>query len=258
MKNVFSDEGKRALRAAMSRAPLLAFDFDGTLAPIVAVPERAKAPVAVSRRLATLASLRPVAIITGRRVGDVRPRLGFDPQFVIGNHGAEWEDETDAAASAATLAAARELFTGDLAALRALGVRVEDKGLSFALHYRGAREPARALARIRALVAALPAGLETFDGKCVVNVVPGGAPDKGVALLRLVERTGAGSAAFVGDDINDEAVFAIAPPDWFTVRVGLDAAGSAAHWFIDTQAQLPLLLQDMIDVLRECAAARRA
>ena len=154
----------------LARRPFLAFDFDGTLAPIVSQPDLASAPVAVARRLARLTTLRPVAIITGRRVSDVRPRLGFTPQFVIGKHGAEWEQPGVVDVDPARLDPART----QASELAALGVRVEDKGLSLALHYR------------------------------------------------------------------------VAPPHWFTVRVG--AAGSAASFFIDTQAEVPLL-QDMIDRL---------
>ncbi len=249
MKNVFSDAGKRALQVVMARQPFLAFDFDGTLAPIVSRPDRALAPVAVARRLAELTALRPVAIITGRRVGDVRPRLGFTPQFVIGNHGAEWEQPGVVDVDPARLEPARTLLRVHAAELAAFGVRIEDKGLSLAVHYRGVRDPAGALAFVRGLLARLPPALEVFDGKRVVNVVPGGAPDKGAALLRLVEASGADSAVFIGDDVNDEAVFAMAPPHWFTVRVGAAPHGSAASFYIDTQAQVPLLLQDMIDLL---------
>jgi len=257
MKNVFSEAGKHALQAVMARAPFLAFDFDGTLAPIVARPDCALAPVSVARRLAQLTALRPVAVITGRRVSDVRPRLGFTPQFVIGNHGAEWEQAGVVDIDPARLDPARTLLRVHAAELAALGVQVEDKGLSLAVHYRAVRDPVGALAFIRGLLARLPPGLEVFAGKRVLNVVPGGAPDKGDALLRLVAAAGADSAVFIGDDVNDEAVFTVAPPHWFTVRVGAAPQGSAAAFFIDTQAQIPLLLQDMIDLLTARTAGRR-
>jgi trehalose 6-phosphate phosphatase len=44
MRHLFCDEGDRALQAVMKQRPLLAFDFDGTLAPIVARPDEAKVP----------------------------------------------------------------------------------------------------------------------------------------------------------------------------------------------------------------------
>jgi len=251
MQNIFSHAGRRALREAMTRAPLLAFDYDGTLAPIVPVPDGATTPVGVARRLAQLARLRPVAIITGRAVEDVRTRLGFEPHAIIGNHGAEWDRIGSDAEEAMRLDPVRILLAAHATELERLGVRVEDKQLSLALHYRGAREPGQAHTRVRALLAQEGSDIEIFDGKRVVNVVPRGAPDKGTALLRLVEAAGVDCAVFVGDDVNDEAVFRIAPPHWLTVRVGVIAAGSHAAFYVDTQSQVPLLLQDMIDLLGE-------
>ncbi|MCK7500939.1 MAG: hypothetical protein MZW92_70360 [Comamonadaceae bacterium] len=49
MKHLFTPEGQAALAATMRLRPLLAFDFDGTLAPIVAHPERRTHPGRVSR-----------------------------------------------------------------------------------------------------------------------------------------------------------------------------------------------------------------
>src|SRR5690242_16341081 len=89
MRHLFSTEGEQALEAVMRQRPLLAFDFDGTLAPIVARPDEAHVPLEVSHGLAELAQALPVAVITGRSVADVRPRLGFEPRYVVGNHGAE-------------------------------------------------------------------------------------------------------------------------------------------------------------------------
>ena len=89
MEHLFTPRGEAALDDVMRLRPLLAFDFDGTLAPIVDRPDDASVPAEVSRCLAELARLHPVAVITGRRVADVRARLAFKPRFVIGNHGAE-------------------------------------------------------------------------------------------------------------------------------------------------------------------------
>ncbi len=65
-------EGDAALQQLMARCPLLAFDLDGTLAPIVSRPGDARVPQALAHRLARLARLRPVVVVTGRRVADAR------------------------------------------------------------------------------------------------------------------------------------------------------------------------------------------
>src|SRR5437868_14661834 len=145
MQSLFTPDGEAALAAVLRLRPLMAFDFDGTLAPVVARPEEARGSVAVASRLAALTARLPVAIVTGRSVADVRGRLGFEPRFIVGNHGAE-EALHDAAASrlAAPLDGLRALLQAHEAELRAAGVSVEDKGLSLALHYRLSRDRPRA------------------------------------------------------------------------------------------------------------------
>jgi trehalose 6-phosphate phosphatase len=247
MKHLFTSEGEAALTALMQQRPLLAFDFDGTLAPIVLRPGWARIPTAVAARLATLATRLPVAVVSGRAVADLRGRLGFEPQHVIGSHGAE--DETDPAGTAARVGALEPLrrwLAGHAAEMAAIGVVVEDKRQSIALHFRLSREPARALALIEALLAASPIPLDTVAGKMVVNATAQGAPGKAHAVHALVARSGTTCALFVGDDDNDEPVFASAPPSWLTVRVGRDDVTSRARFFLDSPSEMALLLERVL------------
>ena len=248
MKHLFSNEGQHALAAVLALKPLLAFDFDGTLAPIVARPDDVRVSTAVTHRLAQLAQWRPVAIVTGRRVADVTPRLGFEPAYIVGSHGAEDPALANAAAHDVALASARTYLVAQTAALEDAGVTFEDKGSSMALHYRLARDREKALQCIAAAVANLGPGLHTFGGKFVVNLVAEHAPDKGDAVQRLVARSESGAALFVGDDVNDEAVFEIAPDHWLTVRIGRDSPGSRAQFFLDSHAEMAHMLQLMIDL----------
>ena len=246
MKHLLTPEGERALQAVMRLRPLLAFDFDGTLAPIVARPDEAKVPESVSRGLAELARDLPVAIITGRSVADVRTRLGFEPQYVIGNHGAEDPTVPRPAPAGQPLDALRQRIAAHAGDLAAAGVSVEDKRLSLALHYRLARDPGAALVSIEALLQGIEPSLKRFGGKCVVNVLAEGLPDKGDALAVLLRRANAQAAVFVGDDVNDEAVFLRARAPSLTIRIGDDDPLSRAMFFLDSQAQLALVLQRML------------
>jgi len=246
MKHLLTPEGERALQAVMRLRPLLAFDFDGTLAPIVARPDEAKVPESVSRGLAELARDLPVAIITGRSVADVRTRLGFEPQYVIGNHGAEDPTVPRPAPAGQPLDALRQRIAAHAGDLAAAGVSVEDKRLSLALHYRLARDPGAALVSIEALLQGIEPSLKRFGGKCVVNVLAAGLPDKGDALAALVRRANVAAAVFVGDDVNDEAVFMRAEPPSLTIRIGDDDPLSKAMYFLDSDAQLALVLQRML------------
>ena len=254
MKHIFSADGKAALRAVMRRAPLLAFDFDGTLAPLVTNPQDASMPLSVMRRISRLAGLLPVAIITGRSVADVSARLGFEPRHVIGNHGAEGFGEQPVDLYRQILDVPRALLSLHKEQLREHGVQVEDKGLSIALHYRMARDRDAATHWIRSLLERVEAPLTLSFGKCVVNLTPASAPDKGRALRRLVSDERVEAAVFLGDDVNDESAFAIADRHWLTVRVGNAAPRSAAQFFLDDHAQVAVLLQDMLDLLSSSTA----
>ena len=248
MRHLFSAEGEAALVATMARRPLLAFDFDGTLAPIVARPDDARVPVAVQHRLERLGRALPLAIVSGRRVDDVRTRLSFTPTYIVGNHGAEdpWLPETGLIS---LLDGMRDRLAAEAESLREAGITVEDKQQSIALHYRLSRRPARALEWVTQLAETLPAGLRAFGGKLVMNIVVDGAPDKAAAVVRLVERSGAGGAIFLGDDVNDEPVFARAVPEWLTVKVGRDRPVSLAMYCLDDLDEVASLLERILTLV---------
>lgn len=254
MKRLLEPDGLRALDQALGRTPLLAFDFDGTLAPLVDHPEDARVPLALEPRLARLAELADVAIISGRALADLEQRLRFRPRFLVGNHGAEGGavDPAQAAVLAgeieSLLGAMRAHLAARRSALDAVGVEVEDKGRSLALHYRRAPDPAPARAAIEQALADHDPRLEVYGGKDVVNIVVASAPDKGRALLALVDRGGYGSAVFVGDDVNDESVFSRALPHWVTVRVGADVE-SEARWHLSSIHEIPAFVEKMVETL---------
>ena len=254
MQHLFTPEGEAALAAVLQRRPVLGFDFDGTLAPIVARPDEARIPGAVAERLQALMAWRPVVVISGRAVADLRNRLGFVPHHVIGSHGAEDPATEEAVAAAAAHAAAleplREHLRGHAAELDAAGVTVEDKRQSIALHYRRAADPARARALLHRLLDPAPGGVAVFAGKRVLNATARDAPDKARALQELVRRCGADCALFAGDDVNDEPVFAGAPADWLTLRVGRGRGDSQARFFIDGPRQMAELLERALHLLR--------
>lgn len=251
MRHLFSPLGHQSLSTVMQLKPLLAFDFDGTLAPIVPRPDDAKVSISIANKLAQLAERLPVAIVTGRSIADVQPRLGFEPAYIIGNHGAE--DPFDAALDTDRLAHIEQLnwlrhkVSLEADRLLAAGVSVEDKLHSIAIHYRLAKDRELARATIESFLQGMPLGLHIFGGKCVVNVVSEAAPDKGKAVQHLLQRTGRSAAVFMGDDLNDEAVFTIAPGHWLTVRIGRENPASKAQFFLDSHAEVATMLQQLLD-----------
>lgn len=249
MKHLFSLEGEAALAAVMHRKPLLAFDFDGTLAPIVARPDDVRVPIAIAQRLQFLVQYLSVAVISGRRVDDVRRRLRFVPTYIVGNHGAEDPDCCAKEDATQALEGLRRRLRSSYEALRTTGVWVEDKGASIALHYRLARDRQAAMDAIAQVLDGLEPDLAAFGGKMVMNIVSSNANDKAKALAALVERSGAQAAVFVGDDVNDEPVFARGEASWLTIRLGRDDPYSQAQFFLDSPADVPMMLDRMLEAL---------
>ncbi|HEY5031158.1 MAG TPA: trehalose-phosphatase [Actinomycetes bacterium] len=192
---------------------LVACDYDGTLAPIVADPSTARPAEGAIEALATLSGLvGRVAVVTGRGALDVVRLGGLDrvPGLVV--HGLYGDQRWSGGAleevePAPGVAAARE----EVAALVAAapdGVRLEDKGRSVAVHTRQAAEPAAELDRWRAALTEIAArhGLRLEAGRFVLELRPSGS-DKGAAVSRLARELGATSVLFAGDDIGDLAAF---------------------------------------------------
>jgi trehalose 6-phosphate phosphatase len=218
---------------------LLGFDFDGTLAPIVADRDAAVMRSETAALFAEVCSLYPCAVISGRSRADVAERVGAaQVKYFVGNHG--MEPQGASAGGRPEIAAAAELLGRALA--EHAGVDIEDKQYSLAIHYRRSRRTREARAAITCAIAALPTPMRTVAGKMVVNVVPAHAPHKGDALLELREREGASTALYVGDDVTDEDVFAIDQPGRLvSVRIG-ESKASAAKYFVRNQREIDALL----------------
>jgi trehalose 6-phosphate phosphatase len=250
MQHLFTPEGDAALAGVLGRRPLLAFDFDGTLTPIVARPGDARLARGIAGQLARLGKLLPIAIVTGRQIADVRSRLGFEPAYVVGNHGAEdVADPAGAEAHARTLEPARIRLRDNRALLDAAGILVEDKRQSIALHYRLAHDRDAARRLIDGLFPGEEHAWRVFAGKQVVNLAAADAPDKAAAIRALVARCQADTVLFAGDDVNDEPVFATAPPHWLTLRIGNGTAPSRAVFYLDHPRAIAPLLERILRLL---------
>jgi trehalose 6-phosphate phosphatase len=248
MPDLLAEKGLAALRRLDARHSLLAFDFDGTLAPIVLQPVDAVVPKTTAARLHELSSRWPVAVITGRRVDDVVGRLGFTPRFLAGNHGAESLHAPLNESGRAALHACRGRLLTREQDLRQRGITLEDKGLSLALHCRGAADRPAAIAWLQAFSTGLVPGLTATLGHCVLNIVPAHAWDKGDALQDFMQQCNASECLMIGDDINDEPAFEKAPASALTVRIGPADTLTAARFSMASQLQLNKLLDVLLDL----------
>lgn len=209
--------GRAGLAAVVAdpHAAVVGLDFDGTLAPIVPDPARARAHPDASRALRRLTPrLRAVAIITGRpaetavQLGDLDTVHGL---VVFGQYGRErWERGTlRTAPPPPGVARAREALPRLLAGAGALpGTSVEDKGQALAVHTRRTADPVAALELLRAPLAELAGrcGLRVEPGRLVIELRPPGA-DKGATLRGFARRNGARAVLYAGDDLGDVPAF---------------------------------------------------
>lgn len=243
-----------AALAELARVPtlLVALDFDGVLAPIVADPSTSRPLPGSAAAIRALTGLpgTTVVLVSGRSLGDLRAVSGFAaPVRLVGSHGGERDDgplvltDDQRAAKEALEAAVRGVVDGEP------GVRVEDKPAGVVVHVRGA-DPAvaqRVLDATRAGPAQLP-GVDATEGKAVLEMAVVQV-SKGSAIDTLREQLGADAVFFVGDDVTDETAFARLGPGDVGIKVG--EGETAAAYRVGTP-------EDVTGVLEELLAARRA
>ena len=229
---------------------LIALDFDGTLSEIADTPDQA-ALAEETRRLLALLVQRPdtkVAVISGRRLDDVKSRVGLPGIYYAGNHGLEiegpgirWTHPQARGVDASVYVKLQE----DLRAFP--GHLLEHKSPGFAVHYRGVAT--RLHARLRKMVRARLRGLRprfrVLRGKMTLDSRPDIPWNKGHAL-RMIRRTLAGSwtCVFIGDDVTDEEAFASLGRQALTLRIGRVKISSAQH-ILRSRRLVDLLLESL-------------
>ena len=264
--DLFGPEGDAALARLARTRTLYAFDFDGTLAPIVARPDDARASDRVVALLSRLATMAPTVLLTGRGVDDLRQRIAFTPLHLVGNHGAEGLPDALHRSLAQSISAADgdpdhhtvvERWMAQLPGLfaservdRAVGI--EPKRYSVSIHYRHAADHDATRRLLEAIFAQLDPSPRIIGGKCVFNLLPEGAPDKGQALRALFRFEHCDAAFFIGDDVTDEAAFLEASESWVTVQVGCEP-GSAARYCVAEQADVERCLERIVMLEEEAS-----
>ena len=251
MRNILARANREVLEQFAWSKVLLAFDYDGTLAPIASDPDRAVMRETTRRLLRDLAKLYPCIAISGRAQRDaLRLLRGVGMHEIVGNHGMEPWHTSDGLAD--LVAGWVPLLQARLADLS--GVKIEDKVFSVAVHYRQSRQKKAARRAILDAAGAL-GDVRIIGGKLVVNILPKGAPHKGIALLRERQRLECDTAIFVGDDETDEDVFSLHQPGrLLAVRVGRRPS-SAAGYYITSQRDIDNLLRVLLLLRKEAGIA---
>jgi trehalose 6-phosphate phosphatase len=205
---------KTSLTSDLRQCAIL-LDIDGTILDIAPTPQEVWVPPKLRQTLASLQDLTggALALVSGRLLDDID--LIFAPLKLaaVGGHGAEIRPMPTAEPQRRAASLSPELKRM-LATLTQLGpgILVEDKGYSFALHYRLAPDLGPALqAAVVGVCDQLPAGtVEILPGKAVVEVKPARV-SKALAVAELMTHPPFHKRRpiFIGDDVTDEPVFPV-------------------------------------------------
>jgi trehalose-phosphatase len=218
----------------------LFLDVDGVLAPIVPRPEDARVPDDTRRELRRLnGRYALVACISGRAGDDARRIVGIPELTYVGNHGLEAEPDVQ------EWAARLREFLGTVE-----WPRLEDKGLTAALHYRDLPDEAAARAQLEKVAERARAeGFVARFGRKVLEIVPPIEANKGTAIRRLLEQHRVQRALFAGDDTTDLDGFRALDGLELAVRVAVasDEGPEALRQGADIVVQTP---QDFAALLR--------
>jgi trehalose 6-phosphate phosphatase len=188
----------------------LILDFDGVLSPIVEDPTTSAMPdrvVTILRQLA--ARLGLLAIMSGRPVEFLADRVPVAGVPLLGSYGMEQIRDgvrrihPDVKKWLGPVREASRALGDSLAAWP--GIRVEEKSVSVAVHWRQAPDHAAAASEVRRVTERIAAetGLRLEPGKLVVELRPPVDVDKGSAISALIAAQKLSTVAYAGDDVGD-------------------------------------------------------
>ena len=229
--NLLTEKSKRDFveRFKKSRRRLLLLDYDGTLVGFANRPELARPDdelIAILKKLAS-DKANEVVIISGRDKITLKNLVGNLGVSLVAEHGAwfcrpnqDWK-ELDQFKSdwKQVVLPVLQLFCD-----RTPGAFVEEKDFSLVWHYRRAN-PQMANVRIKELKDAVSnliknLGVGIYEGNKIIEV-----KNTGISKGRITEMwLKAAEWDFIlaaGDDFTDEDMFAVLPPDAFSIKIGL-------------------------------------
>ncbi len=253
-----SDVVANAIAARVRDTPLLLLtDFDGTLSDLAPVPDAAVIHPGVPEALLALSNQPQVTVgvVSGRRLADVRARVGVAVEFVSGLHGLEIAGPTLEFRHPALDAAAPVIADIARRARAQLAwcplVVLEDKTCALTCHVRRVpvEDAGRALGEfVEVAQPALDAGiLRLLPGAMAFELLPSSDWHKGRGLEWIRDevegRTGQPSVVvYLGDDRTDEDAFAALRPGDIGVGVGDRPHDHLIHYRLAGPASVGRLL----------------
>jgi trehalose-phosphatase len=247
---------------------LLLSDYDGTLTPIVEIPEAAAISDDTRQLLVKLTSLPhvKVGLISGRSLTDLKSRVNVRDIIYAGNHGFEIEGpgfkfiNPLASEIKPFLRLVTQMLTSAVGTIK--GVLVEDKGLTLSVHYRQADD--QQAPQVRHIIentlnhAPVRGIVKMTGGKKVYEVRPAVQWDKGKAIRLLMKRYGKGGwqsgllPIYIGDDLTDEDGFETIERygHGISVHVGGKNVNSIARYYLNSPQDVCRFLDMLLEFLQ--------
>lgn len=249
--NLWKNLDKITTQLQKSPTKVLMLDFDGTLTPIVKSPEQAKLPLKTRDLLQKLIAKPDVylAIISGRKLSDIKEKISLPNIIYGGNHDLEGEFfgkkfiHPDAKKIQLLLRRIYKIL--DNIAQTFKGVLIEDKKIALGFHYRMADRK-----HIKQIKILLQNQLKDFwdhklisiiESKKEIDILPKTEWNKGDFAKLIIDTIYSKTklhpvAVVIGDDTTDESAFGDLKDD-ITVVVG-EKPLSKAKYYLKNQGEV--------------------
>lgn len=231
---------------------LVGLDFDGVLSEITPHPADATLSRRTAKALKELSGRGDtrLAVLSGRRIGELQKLVGLSGIYYSGNHGLQIEGPGIQWTHPEANAVDRALWQTLVEELKAIpGALVEHKSLGAAVHYRQVAPSYRRRLQdiVRDSLRGLGPRFRIMHGKKIYDLRSSLDWDKGRALAMIQERledAPSWNALFIGDDTTDEEAFRTLGPYVLTVRVGR-VSRSNAQYVIPRRPLVDYLLEEL-------------
>lgn len=247
MTHLLSAKGRLALTELTKRRTLYAFDFDGTLAPLSPHRHEVSIPPSIHEWMKELTRRAPCAVVSGRALQDLIPRMNGLVTHLIGNHGLE-----SACTSAATRREAEDIcrawartLAAEMSRLPDHCIEVEHKRYSLTLHYQRAGDPGQTRLILQQRLTRLSPRPRLLFGHRAVNLLPPGDSGKGTGVLQLMKHLSQQGVFYIGDEETDETVFTLTEGLAVGVCVGKQTE-SHAKFYLNSRGEIEEVLQLLV------------